>query len=208
MHRDRLFLPFLIILMMSYAAGITGFLTLDWFPALTPFNLLMCFAALWYYQEANSPRSFRFFLLGIFVYTWIIECIGVNTGVLFGHYRYDWALGPKLAGTPLMIGINWLVLALAIGAVVQGLKLSRVLKTILASAAMSLTDVLIEPMAIEYGLWTWMHPEVPLQNYLMWFLVSLPVFWFYFQPSITGKNRMAPWIWGLQVIFFLAVTLF
>lgn len=193
---------------MSYAAGIAGFLSLDWFPALTPFNLLMCFAALWYYQESTSTSSFRLFLAGVLVYTWVVECIGVNTGLLFGHYRYDWALGPKLAGTPLMIGINWLVLALAIGAVVHRLAVHRYLKIVLAALAMSLTDVLIEPMAIRYGLWTWMHPDVPLQNYVMWFVVSLPVFWFYFKPGITGSNRMAPWVWALQLLFFWVVTYF
>ena len=38
---------------------------------------------------------------------------------------------------------------------------------------MVLLDFLIEPVAIEFGWWSWDIVTVPLQNYIMWFLVSL-----------------------------------
>lgn len=198
----------LAILLLSYAAGIAGYLS-PWsaqFALLTPFHLVLCFAYLLLYTQERNAKLWMFLAI-VFVYTWCVECIGVNTGQLFGEYYYGRVLGPKILGTPLLIGINWLILVLSIGNL-----LKRVpqwwLRIVLSALLMTLTDVLIEPMAIRYGLWNWSTPDVPLQNYVMWFLVSLPIFTAYEAMHIRSENRIANWIWALQLLFFATVVWF
>lgn len=196
----------LIILLMSYAAGIVGYLS-PWsaqFALLTPFHLLLCFAYLLLYMEKRSSKLWIFLAI-VFMYTWCVECLGVNTGLLFGEYYYGRVLGLKILGTPLLIGINWLILVLSIGSLVRRLP-KWWLRIVLSALLMTLTDVLIEPMAIRYGLWNWSSPEVPLQNYVMWFLVSLPIFALYERMQLGSENRMAAWVWGLQLLFFASVV--
>jgi putative membrane protein len=196
----------LIILLMSYAAGIVGYLS-PWsaqFALLTPFHLLLCFAYLLLYMEKRSSKLWIFLAI-VFIYTWCVECLGVNTGLLFGEYYYGRVLGLKILGTPLLIGINWLILVLSIGSLVRRLP-KWWLRIVLSALLMTLTDVLIEPMAIRYGLWNWSSPEVPLQNYVMWFLVSLPIFALYERMQLGSENRMAAWVWGLQLLFFATVV--
>ncbi len=45
---------------------------------------------------------------------WLAECIGVQTGLLFGQYNYGEGLGPKLAGVPLILGILWFVMLMGL----------------------------------------------------------------------------------------------
>ncbi len=38
---------------------------------------------------------------------------------------------------------------------------------------MLLMDLLIEPVAIHLGYWSWTGGDIPIQNYLSWFVISL-----------------------------------
>ena len=42
---------------------------------------------------------------------------------------------------------------------------------------MVLLDLMIEPVAIRLDFWHWQAEVIPLQNYLMWFLVALLMNW-------------------------------
>ena len=42
---------------------------------------------------------------------------------------------------------------------------------------MVLLDIMIEPVAIELDFWQWEGGNIPLQNYLMWFIVALFMNW-------------------------------
>jgi len=50
----------------------------------------------------------------VFLIGFSVEGIGVATGVLSGSYSYGSAFGFKLFKTPIMIGVNWLFLALMV----------------------------------------------------------------------------------------------
>jgi putative membrane protein len=43
-----------------------------------------------------------------------IEAIGVNTGLIFGNYVYKTTLGWKFLETPLIIGVNWILLTCSV----------------------------------------------------------------------------------------------
>ena len=79
---------------------------------LTQFNLLLIFS-LFFYVNNNYSRSFIFLCLQVFLFGFIVEVVGVNTGIIFGEYTYGKTLGLTLFSTPLIMGINWINLSLA-----------------------------------------------------------------------------------------------
>ena len=140
--------------------------------ALTPINLI---AILIFFLWANSDYSIKFFktLLLIYVIGIFIEVLGVNLKIIFGEYFYGKTLGYKLLGTPLVIGVNWLTLSLASYGISRYIFRQKVLIVLFASGIMILTDYLIEPLAASLDFWYWANNEIPFQNYVAWFFVSL-----------------------------------
>ena len=164
----------IILLFIFHLVGAVG-LSLSFrelFLALTPFNLLL---SLGLYIWANDDFSADFFKLCavLFAIGFFVEVIGVNTGILFGEYTYGEALGFKVLNTPLMIGVNWILLSISIFSVSNFFLKKKWTTILLASVLMVLMDVLIEPVAISLDFWNWAAVDIPLQNYVMWFLVSL-----------------------------------
>ncbi len=165
--------PWLLALVV-YGVGALG-LASPWssfFKALTPLLLVGSVAVL---LVSTSPKSLRlwFWAALVFVIGFGAEVWGVQSGMLFGEYSYGWVLGPKLWGVPLTIGLNWLMLTYLLAAETARLKLHWLLQSLLAAAGMVLLDVLIEPVAIHLGFWTWSTNLPPLQNFVGWFAVAL-----------------------------------
>ena len=76
-----------------------------------------------------------------------------------------------------------------------------------ASLFMVGLDYLIEPVAMKYDFWDWSQNKVPLQNYFMWFLVSILM-----QVLLNKKSRLIPFSLAFailisQLIFFGALSL-
>jgi len=164
----------IILLFIFHLVGAVG-LSLSFrelFLALTPFNLLLSIGL---YIWANDDYSVEFFKLCavLFAIGYFVEVIGVNTGILFGEYTYGEALGFKVLNTPLMIGVNWILLSFSIFSVSNFFLKKKWPTILLASVLMVLMDVLIEPVAISLDFWSWAAVDIPLQNYVMWFIVSL-----------------------------------
>ena len=151
--------------------GLTFSQTNDFFLLLTPFHLLLTFILL----LASRSYSTKFFLSTFFIvfFGFLIEVTGVYTGILFGGYKYGNNLGLQVFSVPLVIGLNWFILVFGTRGVVNYFFDKKYLQIILSSVLMVLLDFLIEPVAIEFGWWSWDIVTVPLQNYIMWFLVSL-----------------------------------
>jgi len=114
----------LAVLIIFHIVGLVGFslpATQPLFQRLVPFNLLLSIGILGYFHQIWN-RKFGIFCLLIFLAGYSVEVAGVNTGLIFGEYAYDFALGPKLWSTPPMIGVNWLMLVYSLGIVLQGIK--------------------------------------------------------------------------------------
>lgn len=196
----------IVILSIIYTVGLVCIL-MPIFPAfiyLTPINLLFSLGmALLFHQEWSRPTALVLFLS--YVVGFLAEWFGVQTGLLFGDYHYGPVLGPRWQGTPFMIGINWAMLVYCSGVVCNHVfpRLSWIIRGIIAALLMVALDLLIEPVAMEFNFWQWADNQVPLQNYIGWFLVALPLtFSFaYWQGHIRNKVAIALFIW--QFVFFL-----
>jgi putative membrane protein len=164
----------IVILFIFHVVGVVGLSSdyQDLFLRLTPLNLLL---SLGLFIWANNDFSVQFYKVVaiLFALGFLVEVIGVSTGVLFGEYTYGATLGFKLFETPLMIGVNWILLSLASFGISSFFLKKQLPIILLSSLLMVLMDVLIEPIAISLDFWTWALGDIPLQNYFMWFLVSL-----------------------------------
>ncbi len=192
-----------------YLVGIVG---LSIAPAsflvqLSPINLLLSIGLVFYFHH-NWSRSTIHAFIAIYVFTWTAEWMGVSTGLIFGNYQYGGVLGPKVQGTPLMIGINWLLLSYCTASFLTliGLTHNRLINTLLGAFILTSIDVLIEPVAMALDFWQWDLGEVPLQNYVGWFVISLPVMAIHFFAGTAENNKVALAVYILQILFFCVLT--
>lgn len=198
------------ILIIFYTIGIigVGFSGYDQFILLTPFNLLLSITViLWFHPNWSSQTLL--FLLTCFLVGFGIEVIGVNTGKIFGVYEYGRVLGWKLWDTPLMIGVNWVMLVYCSGMVTNWLlpKWHFLVKAIVSATVMVILDLIIEPVAIHYDFWTWAASDIPIQNYISWWLISFILLSLFHFLHPRGQNKVARVLLALQFGFFALLNL-
>lgn len=107
----------IFLLLILYGVGIVSLMVNDLRNVvlpLSPYTLLLSFLILMNSYRWKSPVVWVAIL--VFLLGFTAEWVGVQKGWLFGVYHYGSNLGPKLAGVPLIIGINWAMLTLATGA--------------------------------------------------------------------------------------------
>ncbi len=171
------------------------------FLALTPFNLLLTFGLL---ILGNNDFSFNFFKIVsfLFIIGFFIEAFGVYSGLLFGEYHYGKTLGFQFLDVPLIIGVNWIILVLSSFAVSSYFVSNSILKVVLSSFIMVLLDFMIEPVAIRLDFWHWQQEIIPVQNYLMWFIVGLLMNWVLVSNKFIFNLKLGFGLLLSQVLFF------
>ena len=209
-----------LFLIRFFIVGLIGFalpVTQPLFRLLTPYTLLLSFLLILMYElTANRKRGVGYFLLFIgvvYILSFFVEVIGVNTGVLFGHYRYGNTLGVKIAHTPLLIGVNWVLLALGAAAVSNRLSSSlgfsetryigTIFRIITGAFLMLTVDFVLERVAPWMDMWSWQTVRVPGRNYLAWFLLSLIFQSYYVLVKIQQRTRIAATLFILEFFFLL-----
>ena len=197
-------------LIIFYLIGSLGFMlpfTRSFFIQLIPLALLLNVFLLVYFHKPQRLQNYAVMIL-VAVLGFAIEVVGVKTGVLFGNYYYGTALGPKLMGVPLLIGVNWFFLTYAATLIAGKIVGNTFVKILLASAMVVVYDFVMEPVAVYTGMWYWTEGKIPTQNYLMWFITAA-FFVFLFSRFAKGsRNPLALPILVLQFLFFAALHLF
>jgi bisanhydrobacterioruberin hydratase len=194
-----------ILIILFHAVGLYGFLT----PALTPlfiqlvpFHLLLMLVLL-VISQTDTQKKIRMFLLLAYVLGFGVEVLGVNTGMIFGNYTYGETLGFKLAGTPVLIGVNWVILVLCTGVLVQKFKIKSLpIRSVIGAFILAGIDLLIEPVAIKYDYWHWLNNAIPFQNYIAWFIFSCFLLYLFFLLDFKKDNPAALVLLFAQLVFF------
>ncbi|HPR33076.1 MAG TPA: carotenoid biosynthesis protein [Prolixibacteraceae bacterium] len=197
-------------LIIFYIVGIIGFLipyTRHLFEILIPITLLINIFLLFLFHKPFDPRHVIFFV-SVAVITFAIEAIGVNTGVLFGDYLYGESLPVKLFHTPVIIGLNWLLLSYGITQLIRNSIQLRKYLIILGAAGMTFFDFFMEPVAMKTGMWTWAYNVIPYTNYIMWFVVSALILAGFELFKIRTDQKTAGRIFLFQFMFFLILYFF
>ena len=193
------------ILLLFYAVGVAGMIvpaSSALFRQLIPWALLFSFLVLGAFHQGRVFAKQLMVFVFIYLAGFGVEAVGVNTGLIFGQYVYGNGLGPKLLGTPLIIGLNWLYMVYSTAAIMNKYKIAHWLRIPIAAALMLLYDLVLEQVAPALDMWHWANGQIPLQNYWAWFLMSLFLHSIIALLKIKIKNRMASLILACQFVFF------
>lgn len=198
-------------LILFYAVGITGFIvpqTHSFFKTLTPFALLMSTGFLaWFHRPAYTTKTLLIFAV-IFLFSFLAEMVGVQTGSIFGHYIYGDSLGLKILETPLIIGLNWLMLIYCTKIIADRITTNETIKPFAGALLMVIYDLVLEQAAPKLDMWSWEGGTIPVQNYVAWF-----VFAFFFhlmirKAKVEFKNPLAIPVFLIQFFFFVILVIY
>lgn len=208
MDKNRILKLVKYLFVIYYSVGVAGLTlpaTQGLFISLMPLSLLLSSTILlFFHKQWNKTHVIVFLLIAIAGY--LVEVLGVHTGQVFGSYSYGRALGFQIADTPLLIGLNWLMLTYCVYAIMEDTRLFWPLKALTAAAMMVLYDIAMEPVAIRLDMWDWGGP-IPLQNYQAWFVISIIFLTVMHLFRIQVKNRIAPWLYSIQFAFFVLLNI-
>jgi putative membrane protein len=197
------------LLILFYAVGTGLFLIHDTrplFKLLTPFSLILSFSAVLLMQKEWSWKLVTAFMV-VFLASLLIEIIGVRTGLLFGAYEYGNALGIKVLDTPILIGLNWLLLIYCTSALVNHYPLSRTGRIFFGAGLMVVYDLVLEYVAPVMGMWSWENRYPGPRNFFMWFLVSLVFHSLFQRLGLTIENKPARFLFLIQFLFFCGIAM-
>lgn len=203
---DKLAGYFFVLYYTVGVAGLSLAVTRELFVSLMPLTLLFSAAVLLYFHKVWHVRHILVFFL-IAAGGFLVEVLGVHTGQVFGSYSYGSALGLKLFDTPLIIGLNWLMLIYCVHTIMEPANITWPLKVLAAAFMMVIYDVVMEPVAIRLDMWSWGDGPIPLQNYQAWFIISLVMLSMMQLAGVKTQNKVSYWLFGSQFGFFLLLNM-
>ena len=196
----------LIFISVIHLAGIIGiyFLESTFFLRTSSVSILIPLFLFCYRSNLTNKDALLF--ASVFIIGYTAEFLGVNYQILFGDYDYGRSLGVKLFDVSLIIGCNWLLLALISQALIKKIVVNRWLVIIFSSLLMVLIDLYIEPVAPLLDFWEFKENLVPFSNYRDWFMVALII-----QFILSFRNtqvNMFNWSLGYLIILVLFFSFF
>lgn len=199
---------FKFIVFIFHLVGIIGMSVpalRPYFQILTPFHLLLSLGILLLFHS-DWNKAFGLFAFSAFLIGYGSEVLGVHTGFPFGNYKYGAVLGIQLFEVPLMIGINWLLLVYLSGNLFFNKIKRNWLAAALGAGLMVGIDFLIEPVAIRLDFWSWERNEIPLSNYIGWFVVAYLIHLIYRKASFKKDNPISSFLLINLIAFFVILN--
>ena len=185
------------------------------------FTLVFVFFALFHCAACEGwKRTGLFFALSAVV-SYLLEEIGVRTGLVYGAYHYSGMLGPKLGHVPALIPLAWFMMIypswIVARALLRGVDTyslpGLVGQALVAAFVMTAWDTVMDPGMAAAGNWVWEHGGayfgVPLRNYLGWivttFLVYLGAGWLWRSDSskVSAETGFA----ALPIVIYAAYAI-
>lgn len=122
--------------------------------------------------------AYRYFAI-TFIFSFLVEEIGVRTGWPFGTYVYDQSLGHQFFGVPLIVPIAWLMMAHPVLLISR--RVTQHWVFIYGGAALMAWDLFLDPLMVAAHRWTWtftgahvpFEPEIPLSNSAGWLFAGM-----------------------------------
>jgi bisanhydrobacterioruberin hydratase len=201
----------LLFLIIMFSVGVIGHLipTLrSLMISLTPFTLLLTGGVT--LLSSGLKSNFKLIVWCVIVYamTFFLEVVGVKTGYVFGSYSYGNVLGLKLFEVPLIIGFNWVVIILGAIGIASRIHKSSFQIALLTGTFAVLFDLMLEPVAIKLGYWTWDNGFIPLQNYYAWFGIAFFASLFGSKLKLDLEDSLFIFYFLIQFTFFILLSIF
>ena len=178
---------------------------INWFIEKTPLNLLLQISLLFSIFPIAKRREYLLFFL-FFILGFGVEYIGVQYGVPFGDYSYGENLGIKISDVPLLIGFNWALLIFVTVGISNYIKKSILVKSLIGASLMLILDVPMEIVAPKVNFWSFWE-EVPLSNYVSWFLISFVMQLIGHRFLLKGNRLFSLHLYVSQLCFFIYLVL-
>lgn len=198
-----------IAVALSYAIGVMGLWLKRDNPEVFKLSWMFSVASLVVLMLFHKQYTKRFALLTLLVglLGWLVEAVGVNTGLIFGDYIYGESLGLKLLSTPLVMAVNWIFMVYATTYAITRVKLftNRYVASLMAAIVMVGYDFFLEPVAIRLQMWAWATVNPPIQNYIGWFLTAYLFSLLMIRPMQKAENSISNWLFACQFLFFVAM---
>lgn len=152
------------------------------------FTLVFVLFALAHCLRCEGPARTGLFFAASAIISFVMEETGVSTGLVFGPYHYSDMLGAKLGHVPVLIPLAWFMMIypswLTARAILRGIDMRStagiVALALLAAAAMTAWDLVMDPGMSAAGNWVWekggAYFGVPLHNYFGWMLTTFLVY--------------------------------
>jgi uncharacterized membrane protein len=149
---------------------------LDWLVAA---GTITCFAAS--LTHAASRQGWRWTLAFLAIVTGgsvMAETVSLHTGWPFGSYRYAARLGWTVLDVPILVPMAWTMMAYSALVVARRMTRHRVGGPLVAALALVAWDLVLDPVMITAGYWTWQvrGPAwlgIPVSNFVGWFGVTV-----------------------------------
>ena len=199
----------ILFFIIFYGVGIIGMtvpFSFPFFQRLIPLALLLTAAGLLIFHEKFESKTYIIYVT-VFATSLIFEIIGVTTGVIFGLYYYGESLGLKLMNTPVIIGLNWLLMVYITASLTRRWNLPAILQVPVAAFLMVGYDLVLEQVAPKLDMWYWVNHEVPLRNYIAWFILSLFFHILFRIFNLKTSNKLAFFMFLCQILFFLILLI-
>ncbi|QNN42544.1 carotenoid biosynthesis protein [Pedobacter roseus] len=196
------------VIVVFHLVGLLGFLipaAQPYFIKLVPFHLLLMFAIIVFAYNADVKRLLLF-VCGVFLCGFLVEVLGVSTGKIFGSYYYGNTLGYKIAAVPLLMGVNWVILIFSVGQMLKSMKIrNSILASLIGAVILVGFDFFLEPVAMKFDYWHWDWHQIPVQNYVAWFIVSVILLKFYYALDLKQQKYIGIAMFASQLIFFVVL---
>lgn len=176
------------------------------FQSLTPFVIILSILGAIHYHDGDKSLKMIAVSLFVFLAGLSVEIIGVKTGLIFGEYSYGHVLGPKVFGTPIIIGLLWWLLVYTASSIVEYWDTPGIVKAFTVAILVTALDIVLEPVAIHLGFWSWNAVQVPLQNYFAWFVIAFVFAGVFSLSKVRIYNEMGGPLFFLLFMFFLILN--
>ncbi len=153
-----------------------------------------------------SPQKL-WILLVLASFAILVEALSITTGFPYGFFTYGSKMGWRLGGlVPWTVPFAWV--PLVVGAVAISAKVvpRGAARFVLAVLLLVFTDLLLDPVAVKLGFWSYTSPGsyfgVPLSNFIGW-VVSGAIGVFLLNQMLRGKQ-----MGNLATKGFIAILIF
>lgn len=200
--------PILLIIFVVGTIGHLLYTTRELMILLTPYTLMLTMGLVFYSLFYTKNIKLLFWFILTYLITFLIEVVGVKTGVIFGNYIYGNTLGINVFDVPLLIGLNWVFVILGSILIAEQISKKIIIIILISSTAALTFDIILEPVAIKLDYWNWATGNIPIQNYIAWFVISLIATILFVLMKIKIKSDLTKNYFLIQLLFFLILNLF
>ena len=206
--KNKIFISIFIIWLFNIS-GILGILSSysSWFLGYTFLNLLIYLVLIIWNLEHFSKQFLIAFSIPFFI-GFLTEYLGVNYGLLFGTYSYGDNLGIKFWGVPLMICVNWGLLTIITADLSRVIHKNIIVRSFIGGFLMMILDLIIEVSAPRFDYWEFENNNVPLKNYIAWFIIGTIAHYLYNQIRLKTDTKLSIHLLVAITFFFFSFLIF